>query len=690
MDHAVPRFVRLGRAVCGERAAAVRREWLVTNGLGGYAFGTVAGPATRRYHGLLVAALEPPVGRTVLVPAMREEVALPAGSGSPGGSLALHAIDRADGRVDGEGWRYLESLELEGMLPVWRFAIDDLILERRVWMADGRNATYVRYALVRGDRPVELTLTPLVAARDHHDLGGGSRRPVASEVSEREVAIPLDAPTGPVVLRIEADGGVVSPPPARGPARAALHHQEETDRGEDDRSIAWVGAVARLGLDPGSSAAIVLSVDDGGVVASAEDALAEARDRQAVLVDRAGARGEAPAIRQLVLAADQFIVRRRIPVPGGPPEDGRTVIAGYPWFNDWGRDTMIALRGLALETGRHDDARRILRSFARFVRHGLLPNDFPDRDDVEPAYHTVDASLWYAVAIDGYVRATGDAALVDELLPTLLSIVEHHLAGTDFGIGVDPEDGLVRAAADGYQLTWMDAKVGDWVVTPRRGKPVEIQALWVSTMRLVARWLGERGDEARAAELDRLADRAVGSFGRRFWRPELGYLADVVDGPDGDDLALRPNQVLAVSLPHPLLTGDRAARVVAATGRALLTSGGLRSLAPSDPAYRHTFHGDRLTRDAAYHQGTVWSWLIGPYVEAVLATSGDPARAASILAPFVDHLSDAGLGSISECFEPDPPHAPRACVAQAWGVAEVLRAMRLVERSERDGVISRG
>jgi predicted glycogen debranching enzyme len=521
-------------------------------------------------------------------------------------------------------------------------------------MADGANTTYVSYSSVGADRPIELELTPLTAFRDHHALGHEAD----------------GIPVGP--LRILTPGGSFEP---AGRWFRGFLHREETARGLDDRSDLWAAGVAQFAVDAAHPATLILTAEPDEPM-TPEAALAAAVAREDRLLDRAGAAASSGFVRDLVLAADQFLVRRDIPVENGL-ERGRTVVAGYPWFNDWGRDTMISLPGLCLATGRHDEAATILRSFARFVRDGLLPNNFPDRAGVEPEYHTIDASLWYPLAIRAHAVATASTALVDELLPTLRSILDAHLAGTRFGIGMDPSDGLLRGGADGYQLTWMDARVDGWVVTPRRGKPVEIQALWTNALRIVGGWLVERADpEGTGARYLQIADRAQAAFLRRFWRPELGYLADVVDGPDGDDLALRPNQVFALSLPHPLIAGKMATSVLDAVGRSLAVPLGLRSLAPSDPAYRPRYQGDRRFRDAGYHQGTVWTWLIGPYAEAAARVSGEPAPGLEILRPFEDHLRAAGLGSVSEILEPEPPFEPRGCPFQAWGVAEVLRVWR--------------
>jgi predicted glycogen debranching enzyme len=644
-----PPLVELGPDVCGDLEAGLRREWLVTNGLGGYAFGTVAGPATRAYHGLLVAALSPPVGRTMLVGGLVEWATV------DGERVALHAHEYGDGTIDQHGYRRLLSVRLEGMRPVFTYAIGDVRIEKRVWMAHEANTTYVHYSSVGADRPIELELTPLTTFRDHHAMGHE-----ADGVSARP-------------LRILAPGGSFAP---GGRWFRGFAHREETARGLEDRSDLWATGEVRLGLRADQPATIIFTAEPGEP-AGPEAALAAVIARDRNLLEKAEAEDSSAFVRDLVLAADQFIVRREIPVGDGAIEPGRTVIAGYPWFNDWGRDTMISLPGLCLATGRHDEAATILRSFARFVRDGLLPNNFPDRTDELPEYHTIDASLWYPLAIGAHAAATGSGELIDDLLPTLRSIVEAHVAGTRFGIGMDAADGLLRGGAEGYQLTWMDARVDGWVVTPRRGKPVEIQALWINALRLVGGWLVERGDPDRAGtRYLEIAERAAAAFVRRFWRPELGYLADVVDGPDGDDISLRPNQVFALSLPHPLVDGSMAASVLDAVGRSLAVPLGLRSLAPADPAYRPRYQGDRRFRDAGYHQGTVWTWPIGAYAEAVARVRGDAAAGLEILRPFEDHLRAAGLGSVSEILEPEPPFEPRGCPYQAWGVAEVLRVWR--------------
>ncbi len=655
-------LVSFGREICGDLSAALRREWLVTNGLGGYASGTLAGVNTRRYHGLLVAALTPPVGRTVLVGGLVEWVSYDERR------YPLSTHEYGDHTIDPHGYRHLQGFALQGMLPVWIYAFGDALLEKRVWMAYGTNTTYIRYRLVCGSHPVTVEVMPLVTYRDFHALRSGQGwRP---QVVPEESGLTIRAFGAAVPFRLVADGGRVTP---GGAWWWNFLHREETARGLDDREDFYAPGSFLLPLQPGGSVTLVATTEKAPP--GAARALAAAEDRQRALMRQAGVGHAHPVVQQLTLAADQFIVQR-----GAGGDAGKTVVAGYHWFNDWGRDTMIALPGLALSTGRPEEAAGILRAFARYVSDGLLPNNFPDQAGVDPGYNTADASLWYVLAVRAYHEATRDARLVGDLLPVLRGIVDWHIRGTRYGICVDPADGLLCAGQPGVQLTWMDAKVGDWVVTPRIGKPVEINALWYNALRTIVGLLAVRGDDA-AAQYGALADRVRASFRARFVRAGRGALADVVDGPEGDDLAIRPNQIFAVSLPFPLLEGAEAAAVVDAVGRTLLTTYGLRSLSPDAPGYRGEYGGAVLRRDGAYHQGTVWAWLIGAYADAYHQVLGDPGGALRLLSPFEHHLRDAGLGTISEIFEGDPPHHPRGCIAQAWSVAEVLRVWRkLAER----------
>jgi predicted glycogen debranching enzyme len=455
----------------------------------------------------------------------------------------------------------------------------------------------------------------------------------------------------------------------------------EGRRGYEATGTLWSPGYFRFDLEPGVTATLTASTESWETVTalSPDDALTAERERRRRLLDGADPRARDGVGAELVLAADQFII-----TPTGRVEDAararaagdeiRSVIAGYHWFTDWGRDTMISLEGLALVTGRHVEAAYILRTFAQSVRDGLIPNLFPEGDR-EGLYHTADATLWFFHAIDRYLDVTQDRATLRRLLPMLTDIIEHHLAGTRFGIGVDAKDDLLRQGAPGYQLTWMDAKVGDWVVTPRRGKAVEINALWYNALRLMEEWARDEEGAEAAARFGAHAERTRAAFNERFWYVEGGYLYDVVDGEDGDDARCRPNQVIALSLRHPVLDASRWERVLEVVQQCLVTPVGLRSLAPGDPDYKPRYDGDLRARDAAYHQGTVWAWLVGPFVDARLRVHpGDREGARRFLDGFSAHLSEGCVGSISEVFDAEPPFTPRGCAAQAWSVAEVLRS----------------
>ncbi|RZI66927.1 MAG: glycogen debranching protein, partial [Variovorax sp.] len=409
----------------------------------------------------------------------------------------------------------------------------------------------------------------------------------------------------------------------------------------------------------------------------AREAEASRRER---LLEQAHPAARSGRAAELVLPADQFIISpfsRQADATRALAEcdQARTVIAGYHWFTDWGRDTMISLEGLTLATGRHAEAGYILRTFQHYVRDGLIPNMFPEGQN-DGLYHTADATLWFFHAMDRYVGATGDRLTLRHAIPTFVSIIEHHLRGTRFNIGVDPRDGLLRQGADGYQLTWMDAKVEGWVVTPRRGKAVELNALFYNALRLLERWLREEGDATRAAEMGGHADRLRDSFNRRFWNGPAGCLFDVVDGEHGDDAAIRPNMVFSIALPNPVLDRSRWDSVMQVARDRLLTPVGLRSLAPGHPDYKSRYNGDLRARDAAYHQGTVWGWLAGPFADAWLKVHPEDAHAIrGLVDGFADHLGEACIGSISEIFDAEAPFTPRGCVAQAWSVAEVLRIL---------------
>jgi predicted glycogen debranching enzyme len=650
-------LIELGRSELATFAASAEREWLVTNGLGGYAAGSVGGARTRRYHGLLVAALKPPVERTVLV------AKLDATAGYGGTVVALGSNEYADGTIDPRGFERLERFRLEGQTPVWQYVVGDALLEQRITMVHGENTTLVSFELVRASAPLTLALKPFCTYRDYHGQTGGAGWTLGTAASSRGCEI--RAFDGAQPYRIEIDRGAFRAAPSW---YWGFKQRAETARGLGDREDLFVPGEFGAELRAGDSVTLRLSTVGGETTPLA---FAAERQRQQHLLAAAGAAGEPEWVQRLVLAADQFIVRR------GTAANGQTVIAGYPWFSDWGRDTMIALPGLALATGRHDVARNVLSTFAQFVSEGMLPNRFPDLGE-QPEYNTVDATLWYFHALNEYLAATGDRALLAELYPVLLDIVDAHVRGTRYRIRVD-DDGLLHAGEPGVQLTWMDAKIGDWVVTPRIGKPVEINALWYRALVAMESFAAHQQDALAERRFAQLAGNALRSFRRRFWSNERGYLADVVDGPAGAaDYALRPNQIFAVALDAGLLEHEQARSVVDVCARELWTPVGLRSLAPREAGYAGRYAGGPRERDAVYHQGTVWSWLLGPFALAHFNVYRDAGAASAYLSGIGPHLREACIGQISEIFDGDAPHRPEGCFAQAWSVAEVLRAWRAI------------
>jgi predicted glycogen debranching enzyme len=652
------------------------QEWLVANGLGGYASGTLHGIPTRRYHGLLVAALPNPAGRVMMLNSLPCQLRLPDATRlNVGWVPPIYAATSSLLLVD---------FRLELGLPVWQFRGNGVALEKRVVISYQTNTALVAYRLLEGG-PVRLELRPGVQFRGHDD-------PVSTEVPE---AYPLTAfgsrielvpPRGLPNLKLHFAGGrttfVLQPIEV-----PDLCYSTEASRGYESRGQLFSPGRFRAELQPGEQVSMIVSTESWDTILTMDidETFGAERERRRRLLDAAVSPAHSGPSAELVLAADQFVIK-----PAGRREDhvraraagdeAWTVIAGYHWFTDWGRDTMISLEGLTLLTGRIQEAGSILRMFSQHIRDGLVPNMFPEGAN-EGLYHTADATLWFFHALDRYLHASGDRRTLIKLLPILRDVVEYHLRGTRFGIRVDPDDGLVHQGAQGFQLTWMDAKAGDWVVTPRRGKAVEINALWYNALRLMADWLTRTGDPEGAREMTGHADRAYASFNRRFWNDQTGHLFDVVDGEHGNDGACRPNQLFAISLTNPVLDPKHWASVLSIVERELVTPLGLRSLSPSHPDFKPTYHGDLLARDAAYHQGTVWSWLIGPYIDARLRVRPDDfAGARAALEGLVAHLGNACIGSVSEVFDAQEPYTPGGCLAQAWGVAELLRCLVRVER----------
>ncbi len=644
------------------------REWLITNGLGGYASGTLAGMPSRKYHGLFVPNLASPKGRHIMISRCDEFVTL--------GDRRVHmgGAEFVDDHVVGESHVFLKEFHLDHRTAVWRFEFGDSLFEKAILMPHNQNTVCVRYRLLHGE-PVELHVRPYVSFRRHDE----------EPEQELQSLFTLSVQQNRHEVRIEDSSLVLRMLMQPGPsafvtqahAEREFLYRIEYDRGDPHLESAFSPGFFTATLTSDTPVVFVASTQSWPSLQFDAAAVFDAEIRRCeTLLSLARNLKQDPFAEQLALAADQFII-----LPGSRFEETaiaqasgnelRTVIAGYHWFGDWGRDTMISLEGLTLCTGRYREAGSILRTFSHYVRDGLLPNLFPEGER-DALYHTVDATLWFFHALSRYVETTGDRAILTQLFPVLRSIIEHHLQGTRYNIHVDSQDGLVSAAAEGYQLTWMDAKVDGWIVTPRRGKPVEIQALWYNALRLMAGWaaeLGEPNEQFAAA-----ATQARDSFNRRYWNEQHQCLFDVLDGPDGDDAAIRPNQIFAISLDHPILESRHWAAVVKTVRERLVTPYGVRTLSADHPDYRAHYRGNLRERDAAYHQGTVWPWLIGHFIDAQLKVEPDRAAARQYLLSFQTHLFDAGVGSISEVFDAEAPCRPGGCIAQAWSIAEVLRA----------------
>jgi len=647
-------MIRFGEDVCRNLDSALRREWLETNGIGGFASGTINGCNTRRYHGLLVAATKPPVGRFVLLSKLEETLAV-------NGRLYDLSTNRYPGVVHPQGFQYLTQFRLDPF-PICRFSVNGVELEKKFFMAHGQNTTIIKYQLINATSAahVQLEIRPLIAFRDYHSLTRENDA-INGRVDTQRGLIRVSPYVGLPSLYLANDAVEIE---STGHWYRNCEYDAERERGLDFQEDLFNPCVLRFDLNHRPTATLIASTE-GQNVDAAEQYEQDEVVRRDQIAEHAPVKSD--FITSLTNAADQYIVSRG---------DQKSVIAGYHWFSDWGRDTMIALPGLTLPTGRFEIARSILRTFAQHVNQGMLPNRFPDAGETRE-YNTVDATLWLFEAVRAYVAYTGDLTFVQhELYPVLTDIINWHVRGTRYRIKLDAA-GLLNSGEPGMQLTWMDAKVGNWVVTPRSGKPVEIQALWYNAIRIMEDLAACIGDETGRKQYNIMAALTKWSFNRLFWNPGGGYLYDVVNGgsPDG---SIRPNQIFAVSLPYSMLSPERAKRVVAVVQEHLLTPYGLRSLAPSDPQYHGRYTGDGAGRDGTYHQGTVWPWLLGPFITAYVKVDGGSKAArmqAEIwLSPLKSHLCDAGMGQISEIFDGDVPHRPVGCIAQAWSVAEVLRA----------------
>lgn len=656
-------MIQFDADICTDLIASSRREWLETNGLGGFASSTIINLHTRRYHGLLIAATCPPVGRVLLLSKLEESLII------DGRRIEL-STNQYPGVIYPQGYQHLKQFRLDPF-PVFTYFVDGIELEKSVFMVHGHNTTVVQYQVRRTehmatpDSPaiphILLEVRPLLAYRDYHSTM--RENSALNPYVQTEPGLAMMTPyAGLPTLYIAHEADVIE---AAGHWYRAFQYQADRERGFQDDEDLYNPFVLRFDMTHRSEAALIASTERVAAEQAAAYRQAEIDRRRAIV---AAVSSDDELVRTLAAAADQFIVARG---------HGHTVIAGYHWFGDWGRDTMIALPGLTLVTGRVEVAKSILLECARHVDQGMLPNRFPDTAE-PPKYNTIDATLWFFEAVRAWLKYTDDREWVKTTLyPMLTEIIAWHERGTRYQIRVDA-DGLLSFNDPTVQLTWMDVKIGDHAVTPRCGKPVEIQALWYNALRIMEHLAHEFGEIDAAIKYEEMATRAKKSFNQLFWNDEAGCLYDVVDG-ERRDASIRPNQILAASLPYSMLSREKIKAVVRVVERELLTPYGLRSLAPTAPHYRGRYEGDAYQRDMAYHQGTVWAWLIGPFITAYIKahreTNKSRQHAARLLAGFRTHVYEAGVGQISEIFDGDTPYQPRGCIAQAWSVGELLRAL---------------
>lgn len=631
----------------------LQSEWLDTNGLGGWSGSTISGCHSRRYHGLLVAAIKPPTDRMVMISKLDETIVI----NNERFELGANNYGNV---VHPKGFKYLKSFT-KNLYPQFVYEAGNVQFRKSILMTQGENTTIIKYEILKAPNDFSIELLPLLAFRGYHQLMHANDSVYkAAEFENGQLALQLFDNPLEAFIQLPNSSFVSSPN-----WYFNFNYSIEQYRGLDFVEDLFSPGRLTIETKEGDAFYVVLSTENKGLRNAILLFENEVERRQQLISKEAN-----EEVQQLTLAADQFIVKRN--------DDLKTVIAGYHWFTDWGRDTMISLPGLCLSTKRFDDAKKILSAFAQSVDKGMLPNRFQDNGEA-PEYNNVDGTLWYFIAIYHYLKATKDKEFVlNELLPVLKNIVDWHYRGTRYNIHVD-ENGLLYAGKQGFQLTWMDAKVGDWVVTPRIGKPVEIQALWYNALNIFAELLQLNGQERDAQNIQEQATRVKQSFNEKFWFEDGGYLYDVIDENNIPDASLRPNQIFAVSLPFELIDGSKAKSIVKIVEEKLYAAKGLRSLSPNDPGYISHYGGDAWHRDSAYHQGTVWSWLLGAYVDSIFKTNGSSAaltKAGEVIRNFIPHLSEAGLGTVSEIFDADPPFISRGCIAQAWGVAEILRVIK--------------
>jgi predicted glycogen debranching enzyme len=642
---------------------ALQHEWLETNGLGGWASSSITGCNTRRYHGLLVASIVPPAERMALLSKLDETIILNDQRFELG-------VNDYGGVIHPNGNQFQASFARD-LFPQFMYEAGGVKLRKTIAMVHGENTTLVIYDVIKAGKQFALEILPLISVRGYHRLMHANN------------SVRLDADFVEHIFRTKAYDG--TPDIYIKVPRSEYHHNPdwyfrfnyeiEKSRGLDFAEDLFTYGRFSVNLSEGDSLGIVISTEDPASKDAHELLAREKLRREKLLNDYE----RDDTLHQLLLASDQFIVKR--------DEDLKTIIAGYHWFTDWGRDTMISLPGLCLSTRRYDDARKILSAFAKSVSQGMLPNRFQDNGE-PPEYNNVDGTLWYFIAIHKYLQATNDLEFVlRELLPVLKDIIQWHFKGTRYNIHA-AEDGLLYSGEKGVQLTWMDAKIGDWVVTPRTGKAVEINALWYNALRIYASVMELSGNKSEATEMNQKAIQTRKSFNEQFWNSEKGYLYDVINDGVRDD-SLRPNQLFAISLPFSLVDGDRAESIVKIITEKLYVPVGLRSLPADHPSYTPRYEGDPLKRDSIYHQGTAWSWLLGAYVDALIKTGSEKRLAKDVIKNFAYHLNEGCIGSVSEIFDAAAPHSPRGCAAQAWGVAEILRVIldyKLVAEKEKQSI----
>lgn len=654
--------LKKNKAVLQNFADATQHEWLETNGLGGWSSSSIIGAHTRRYHGLLTAAIVPPAERMVLLSKLDETIV----TGDKRIELGVNLYP--GNTIHPNGHHYLNSFTKD-LFPEWIYEAEGIQLKKTNAMIHGENTVLVLYDVIKATKSFTLELLPLMAARGYHSLQ--HQGPQMHWDADFNNGIFHNQPDGINNVYINIPGSSYQHTPRW---FTNFQYGIEQYRGLDYTEDLFNHGVFSIELKEGDSLGIIISTENPAGRNAHDLFQKEKERRQQLLIGQP----EDETLQQLILAADQFIVKRN--------ESLKTVIAGYHWFTDWGRDTMISLPGLTLSTGRYEDAKKILAAFAKSVSMGMLPNRFQDNGEA-PEYNNVDGTLWYFIAVYKYLQASGDKEFVlNEILPVLKEIIDWHFKGTRYNIHVD-EDGLLYAGEVGQQLTWMDARIGTWVVTPRMGKPVEIQALWYNVLKIFAELLRLNDQKVDAEAIETSAEKAKESFDNLFWNEDLKCLFDVIDEnacPNGEagqgkpNPELRPNQLFAISLPFALVEGEKAKSILEIVTEKLYTPVGLRSLPADDVHYVHQYGGDQWHRDSSYHEGTVWSWLLGPYVDAIVKVQGTrgKAQAMKVIENFRYHLNEGCIGSVSEIFDADAPHHPRGCIAQAWGVAEVLRVMK--------------